>query len=119
MPTSETARAHRFTRYVNDLASPLGHRDRHEPLRAYITGLCLPGERKSVEPMAARVDPRHVRGRHQSMHHFVADAPWAGMAPWPRGSWTTPGFPRKASTRWVWPGSTAGSWANRTTAKWR
>jgi hypothetical protein len=23
---------------------------------------------------AARVDPRHVRARHQSMHHFVANA---------------------------------------------
>ena len=80
MPTSETARAHRFTRYVNDLASTLGHRDRHEPLRAYVTGLCLPGERKSVEPMAARVDPRHVRSRHQSMHHFVAEAPWDATA---------------------------------------
>src|SRR5262249_27655037 len=80
MPTSETARAHRFTRYVNDLASTLGHRDRHEPLRAYVTGLCLPRERKSVEPMAARVDPRHVRSRHQSMHHFVAEAPWDATA---------------------------------------
>src|SRR2546426_3935395 len=80
MPTSETARAQRFVAYVSPLASALGHRDRHEPLRAYVTGLCLPGERKSVEPMAARVDPRHVRSRHQSMHHFVADAPWDAAA---------------------------------------
>jgi len=80
MPTSETARADRFTAYVDQLAGVLGHRDRHEPLRAYVTGLCLPGERKSVEPMAARVDPRHVRARHQSMHHFVADAPWDAAA---------------------------------------
>src|SRR5437867_8802261 len=78
MPNSATARAQRFQAYVEQLAGALGHRDRHGPLRAYITGLCLPGERKSVEPMAARVDPRHVRARHQSMHHFVADAPWDG-----------------------------------------
>ena len=65
MPTPETARAERFAAYVDQLAGVLGHRDRHEPLRAYVTGLCLPGERKSVEPMAARVDPRHVRQRHQ------------------------------------------------------
>src|SRR5436189_1265472 len=78
MPNAATARAQRFAAYVERLAGVLGHRDRHEPLRAYITGLCLPGERKSVEPMAARVDPRHVRARHQSMHHFVADAPWDG-----------------------------------------
>jgi SRSO17 transposase len=76
MRTIETARAHRFATYVDQLAAALGHQDRHDPLRAYVTGLCLPGDRKSVEPMAARVDPRHVRSRHQSMHHFVADAPW-------------------------------------------
>ena len=79
-PSSETARAQRFAAYVRQLASALGHRDRHEPLRVYVTGLCLAGERKSVEPMAARVDPRHVRSRHQSMHHFVADAPWDAAA---------------------------------------
>src|SRR5258708_1108148 len=76
MPISETARAQRFAAYVDRLSTALGHRDRHGPLRAYVTGLCLPGERKSIEPMAARVDPPHVRPRHQSMHHFVANAPW-------------------------------------------
>src|SRR5437667_598424 len=80
MPNSATARAQRFQAYVEQLASALGHRDRHEPLRAYVTGLCLPGERKSIEPMAARVDPRHVPARHQSMHHFIADAPWDAAA---------------------------------------
>src|SRR5712692_1790044 len=80
MPNPATARAQRFAAYVERLATALGHRDRHEPLRAYVTGLCLPGERKSIEPMAARVDPRHVRARHQSMHHFVADAPWDAAA---------------------------------------
>ena len=80
MRTLDTAQAQRFAAYVDHLATALGHRDRHEPLRAYVTGLCLPGERKSIEPMAARVDPRHVRARHQSMHHFVADAPWDAAA---------------------------------------
>src|SRR3972149_515788 len=80
MPTSETVRAQRFAAYVDRLAAVLGHRDRHAPLRAYVTGLCLPGGRKSIEPMAARVDPRHVQSRHQSMHHFVADAPWDAAA---------------------------------------
>src|SRR2546428_2854970 len=80
MPNPATARAQRFAAYVERLATALGHRDRHEPLRAYVTGLCLPGERKSIEPMAARVDPRRVHARHQSMHHFVADAPWDAAA---------------------------------------
>lgn len=66
----------RFEGYLARLADVVGHADRREPLRAYLTGLLLDGDRKSVEPMAARVDPRHVRARHQSMHHFVASAPW-------------------------------------------
>jgi SRSO17 transposase len=70
----------RFERYVEQLTQVVGHADRAEPLRAYTTGLMLPGERKSVEPMAARIDPRNVRKKHQSMHHFVADAPWSDEA---------------------------------------
>src|SRR5437764_937932 len=80
MPNLGTARAQRFHAYVERLSTALGHRDRHGPLRDYVTGLCLPGERKSVEPMAARVDPRHVRARHQSMHHFIANAAWDDRA---------------------------------------
>ncbi len=76
MRTHETAHARRFAPHVDRLAAVLGHRDRHEPLRAYVTGLCLPGDRKSIEPMAARVGPRHMRSRHQSMRHFIAEAPW-------------------------------------------
>ena len=39
-----------------------------------------PGERKSVEPMAARVDPLRVGAAHQSLHHFVAKASWDDAA---------------------------------------
>ena len=70
----------RFQTYLQRLGDALGHADRREPLRAYVTALCLPGQRKSVEPMAARVDPRHVRARHQSMHHLVANAAWDDAA---------------------------------------
>lgn len=66
----------RFDEYVERLAQTLGHADRRWPLEAYLTGLLLSGERKSVEPMAAKVAPRHVSRAHQSMHHFVANAPW-------------------------------------------
>lgn len=79
-PTTRDPREQRFREYVNQLAQALGHRDRHEPLHAYLTGLCLSGERKSIEPMAARIDPRHVQARHQSMHHLVANAPWDDAA---------------------------------------
>ena len=80
MSTLASARARRFHAYVERLTTALGHQDRHGPLRAYVTGLCSPGERKSIEPMAARVDPRHVRARHQSMHHFIANAAWNDAA---------------------------------------
>jgi SRSO17 transposase len=66
----------RFDGYVERLGDVLGHADRRAPLRAYTTGLLLPGERKSVEPMAARVDPARVGAAHQSLHHFVAKAAW-------------------------------------------
>src|SRR3954451_7030375 len=66
----------RFEAYVDRLGGVLGHADRREPLRAYATGLLLPGERKSVEPMAARVEPFRVGAAHQSLHHFVAKASW-------------------------------------------
>jgi SRSO17 transposase len=49
-------------------------------LRSYCTGLLLPGERKSVEPVAARLAPDNVRRMHQSLHHLVADAPWSDEA---------------------------------------
>jgi SRSO17 transposase len=45
-------------------------------LKNYCTGLLLPGERKSVEPMAARLAHDNVGRTHQSLHHLVADAPW-------------------------------------------
>ncbi|MGH7577858.1 MAG: IS701 family transposase [Longimicrobiales bacterium] len=75
MATGDVDRA-RFESYLERLAEPVGHADRRWPLEAYITGLLLPGERKSVEPMAANIDPRNVSRAHQSMHHFVASAPW-------------------------------------------
>lgn len=70
----------RFGGYVELLGGVLGHADRREPLRAYTTGLLLPGERKSVEPMAARVEPFRVGAAHQSLHHFVAKAAWDDAA---------------------------------------
>lgn len=80
MPHKGDGRELRFTAYMDRLCQELGHKDRHEPLRAYLKGLCLPGDRKSIEPMAARVDPGHVPARHQSMHHFVANAAWDDAA---------------------------------------
>ena len=70
----------RFAAYTDGLAKAAGHADRRAPLKAYCAGLLLPGERKSVEPMAARLAPGNIQRMHQSLHHFVADAPWSDEA---------------------------------------
>ena len=70
----------RFAAYMDGLAQAAGHADRATPLKMYCAGLLLPGERKSVEPMAARLAPDNVRRMHQSLHHVVADAPWSDEA---------------------------------------
>jgi SRSO17 transposase len=70
----------RFAAYTDGLAKAAGHADRGAPLKAYCAGLLLPGERKSVEPMAARMAPDNVRRTHQSLHHLVADSPWSDEA---------------------------------------
>ncbi len=67
----------RFTAYVEALSRTLGHADRAAPFRSYCAGLLLPGDRKSVEPMAARVQPGRVQAAHQSLHHLVAKADWS------------------------------------------
>ena len=59
------------------VAKAAGHADRNIPMKNYCAGLLLPGERKSVEPMAARLAPGNVRRMHQTLHHLVADAPWS------------------------------------------
>src|SRR6202158_638550 len=67
----------RFSAYVEGLACVVGHADRIGPLRDYCTGLILPGERKSVEPMAAKTAPARTAAQHQSLLHFVGAAPWS------------------------------------------
>ena len=67
----------RFAAYVGGLFGAIGHVDRTLPLRDYCLGLLLPGARKSVEPMAALTAPGRVPAQHQSLLHFVGNAPWS------------------------------------------
>ena len=67
----------RFAAYVEELVSVIGHKDREGPLRDYCTGLMLPCERKSVEPMAAVTAPDRVAAQHQSLLHFVGEGRWS------------------------------------------
>src|SRR5260221_12471261 len=74
------SRESRFERYVGGLMWVIGHADRAKPLRDYCLGLAMPGERKSVEPLAAVTAPARVAAQHQSLLHFVANAPWSDEA---------------------------------------
>ena len=70
----------RLAAYLDAIVGGLGHVRRAASARAYCPGLLLPGERKSIEPIAARLDPGHVQAKHQSLHHVVAQAEWDDAA---------------------------------------
>src|SRR4249920_2616217 len=74
---STAGSASRFSAYVEGLVSVVGHWRRAKALRDYCIGLVMPGERKSVEPMAALTAPARVPAQHQSLLHFVGNAPWS------------------------------------------
>jgi SRSO17 transposase len=70
----------RFAAYVDNLAGVLGHADRAGPLMDYCIGLLMPGERKSVEPIASIVSPARAAAAHQSLLHFVGQSAWSDEA---------------------------------------
>ena len=124
----------RFARYIGGLASVIGHADRTNPLRDYCVGLMMPCERKSVEPMAAITAPERTAAQHQSLLHFVGQAPWSDekvltkvrelVLPeierhGPIEAWIIDDtvFRRKDGTRSAWRDSIAASSASKTIAK--
>jgi len=98
-----------LTAMWTSLPGILGHKDREQPFRHYCAGLLLPGGRKSVEPMAARLAPGTVSAEHQSLLHFVGQSRWSSVVPALTARGPVEG----------WRASTAASWANRTIARWR
>src|ERR671912_2971152 len=79
MPSDERSEV-RFAAYIEALIGVIGHADRATPLRDYCTGLLMPAERKSVEPMAAVTAPSRVAAQHQSLLHFVGQSAWSDEA---------------------------------------
>ena len=70
--------AARFQSYLDDLTVAVGnHKRRHTGFKDYCAALTLPIERKSLEPLAASVDPENVQAKHQSLHNFVSNARWS------------------------------------------
>jgi SRSO17 transposase len=91
-----------FDDYLKHLCGALGHADRNAGLMDYCRGLMLPIERKSVEPLAAHTDPMHVRSKHQSLHHFVADSDWSDQAVLARvRDWVMPALGVEEGCYWI------------------
>src|SRR6267154_490991 len=55
-------------------------RDLRPMSRRSVSCWVMPIERKSVEPMAAVTAPAGVAAKHQSLLHFVGNAPWSDAA---------------------------------------
>jgi SRSO17 transposase len=73
-------RATRFAAFLADMASVLGEPRRYAAMVNYCTGLLLPCERKSVEPIAALTAPTRTAAQHQSLLHFVGQGDWSDKA---------------------------------------
>src|ERR1022692_4489207 len=58
--------------FVESFAAELGRSERRHWCGKYLEGLLVEGERKSIEPMAARVNG----GDEQAMQQFVNQSPW-------------------------------------------
>src|ERR1700751_5033586 len=77
---SNEASEARFAAYVEALGAVLGHADRQQPMHDYCLGLLMSIEPKSLDPMAAVTAPAQVAAKHQSLLHFVGNAPWSDTA---------------------------------------
>lgn len=58
--------------FLQPFIDRFGHRKRSAMCPLYIAGLIGPGDRKSIEPMAARLVP----GQYDRLHHFISDGIW-------------------------------------------
>lgn len=58
--------------FLQPFVERFGHRKRRAMCPLYIAGLIGPGDRKSIEPMAARLAP----GQYDRFHHFISDGIW-------------------------------------------
>jgi len=74
--------AERLTSYFGEIGEQLGNDSRRQSFAIYAMGVLGDGERKSVEPIAARAcgDPAKADAAHQSLLHFVANARWSDEA---------------------------------------
>ena len=75
----DSAGQRRLDLFFDGIGAILRRKDRRESFAIYAMGLFGDGERKSIEPIAARAcgDPSLCRGYHDRLLHFVGVAPWS------------------------------------------
>ena len=68
----------RLEAYFERIGSVLGDDKRRASFATYAIGLLSDGERKSMEPIAARAcaDPERIDAEHQRLAHFVSNSNW-------------------------------------------
>jgi SRSO17 transposase len=72
-PQELKALDNRLNAFLGELLAPMGRSERRHWARAYIQGLLLDGERKSIEPIASRLPGADV----QALRQFVGQSPWS------------------------------------------
>jgi len=70
----------RMDQFLADLVEPIGRSERRHWAAVYVRGLLLDGERKSIEPLAARLPEGNV----QALRQFIGQSPWEWDAVWER-----------------------------------
>lgn len=65
--------------FLDGIGKVLGRKERRASFAAYFIGLLSEAERKSVEPLAARLceEPGEMDAAHQRLLHFVTDSAWS------------------------------------------
>ncbi|HZL52261.1 MAG TPA: transposase, partial [Terracidiphilus sp.] len=66
--------------FLLDLLEPIGRSERRYWGELYVRGLLQDGDRKSIEPMAARLPDGNV----QAMQQFIGQSPWEWQEVWAR-----------------------------------
>src|SRR5205085_9765305 len=78
----DAAAEQRLAKYFDQIGDILDGRGRRESFAVYALGIFGDGERKSIEPIAARAcaDPAKMDAAHQRLLHFAVDSPWSDRA---------------------------------------
>ncbi len=70
-------KAGELQKFIEPLVTEIGRSERRESAALYIQGLLMPGQRKSIEPMAGRLGVDS-----QKLQQFIRDSPWLERRVW-------------------------------------